>query len=86
MTVRLNTKAVKTKAAERDITMRDLAAAADIGEATMYRITNGAGFNLETLGKLAEALHCNPIDLLDIEGFPPPLVGASTVGNQYAQA
>jgi DNA-binding Xre family transcriptional regulator len=86
VTVRLNTKAVKTRAAEMDITMRDLATAADIGEATMYRITNGAGFNLETLGKLADALKLNPIDLLDIEGFPPPLVGASTVGGQHAQA
>ena len=66
--------------------MRDLAAASGIGEATMYRITNGAGFNLDTLGKLAEALKCNPIDLLEIEGFPPPLVGAQTVRNQHAQA
>ena len=86
MTVKLNVTAVKTRAVEMDIIMRDLANAAGIGEATMYRITNGAKFNLKTLGKLAEALHCNPIDLLDIEGFPPPLVGASTVGNQYAQA
>ena len=86
MTVKLNVTAVKTRAVEMDITMRDLANAAGIGEATMYRITNGAKFNLTTLGKLAEALRRNPIDLLDIEGFPPPLVGASTVGNQYAQA
>ncbi len=86
MTVRLNTKLVRTRAAELDITMRDLATEAGLGEATMYRITNGASFNLETLGKLATALSCSPYDLLEVEGFPPPLVGAATVAGQHAQA
>ena len=76
MTVKLDVKFVKTRSADRNLTMRDLAAAADVGEATMYRIINGAGFNLETLGKLALALECNPVDLIKAEGFPAPLVGA----------
>ena len=82
--VRLNMKFVKQRLSERDLTMRDLAAKASIGEATMYRIANGAGFNLETLGKLADALNCSPFDLIEAEGFPPPLVVAPVVASQYA--
>lgn len=86
MTVKLNMKLLRTRSAELDVTMRDLAASAGLGEATLYRITNGAGFTLETLGKLALALQCSPYDLLDVEGFPPPLVVAQTAGSQHAQA
>lgn len=79
MTVKINRKFVDHILLERGISARELAQLADVGEATMYRILNGAAFSSVTLGKIAEALECNPVDLLDAGGFASPLVEASPV-------
>lgn len=75
--VRLNAKFIRHMLAERNISARELASTADIGEATMYRLLNGAKFNSGTLGKLAEALGCHPVDLVDAEGYSSPHLVAS---------
>lgn len=76
MTVKLNSKFVKHLLMDRDMTARDLAALAGISEATMYRVLNGEPFNSVTLGKVAQALGCHPVDLIEADGFTSPHVGA----------
>ncbi len=75
--VRLNARFIRYMLAERNISARKLALTADIGEATMYRLLSGGKFNSETLGKLAEALGCHPVDLVDAEGYSSPHMVAS---------
>lgn len=77
MSVKINKGFVKAKLGARDMSLRDLAEASNIGEATLYRIVNGSAFNSTTLEKLAEALDCNPLDLLDVSGYPAPHMVAS---------
>lgn len=79
MTVKINKKFVKTIMVQRNEDIRRVAERSGIGEATLYRIINGAGFTSQTLGKLAAALECSPNDLIESEGFPSPLVVAQTV-------
>lgn len=76
MNVRINRKLVKLLLVEKEMSLRDLARVSDIGEATIYRIVSGAPFTSETLTKLAAALDCNPVDLIESEGFPPPHMDA----------
>jgi DNA-binding Xre family transcriptional regulator len=61
--VQINRNFVMTLLAARGMTLRDLARQTDIGEATLYRLVNGATFKSDTLGRLALALECNPVDL-----------------------
>lgn len=79
--VRLNGKFIKTRMAELGMSARDLAVTAGIGEATMYRIINGGPFESRTLGKVAVALECNPVDLIDSEGFESPHVDAPAIAS-----
>ena len=79
MTVKINRKFVDHMLLERDMSARELAKKADVGEATIYRILNGAAFTSDTLGKIAEALGCNPVDLISSENFASPLVEASAI-------
>lgn len=60
-------------------TMRELAQAADIGEATLYNVLAGGGFRSATLESLAKALNVNPIDLLRVEGYPAPHMAAPAI-------
>lgn len=76
MGVRINKKFVKHMLAERDMSLRDLSQACGIGQATIYRVVNGGKFQSVTLGRLAEALQCSPVDLIDVEGYTAPLVVA----------
>ena len=78
MSVKLNKKFIEHMLVERGISARELSRQADVGEATMYRILGGASFNSVTLGKIAGALGCNPVDLIDTQGYADPLVGAPT--------
>jgi DNA-binding Xre family transcriptional regulator len=77
--VKINAKFIKTRLVELEMSARDLATAAGIGEATMYRILNGGPFESRTLGKVAAALGCNPVDLIESEGFASPHVDAPVV-------
>lgn len=76
MAVKINKRFVKHMLAEKDMSLRDLSQACGIGEATIYRVVNGGTFQSVTLGRLAEALQCSPVDLIDVEGFANPLVVA----------
>lgn len=82
--VQINRNFVMTLLAARGMTLRDLARQTDIGEATLYRLVNGATFKSDTLGRLALALECNPVDLLDPRGYAPPLVVAPSGANHCA--
>ena len=84
MIVKLNAQFVKHLLVDQGISARDLAIAAGIGEATMYRLLNGAAFNSDTLGKLAAALECHPVDLIQAEGYVSPHVDAPTVSGIHA--
>lgn len=79
--VKINKRFVKHMLAEKDMSLRDLSQACDIGEATIYRVVNGGPFQSVTLGKLAEALQCSPVDLIDIEGYTIPLVVAPSAAH-----
>jgi DNA-binding Xre family transcriptional regulator len=55
---------------------QELAAMAGVTPQTLNRLFKGAAFSSATLDKLAKALNCNPIDLLDTKGYPSPHMGA----------
>lgn len=76
MNVKINKRVVESMLDQRGMSARDLAKIAELGEATVYRIMNGSTFNSETLGKLALALECSPIDLIDTQGYDSPQVEA----------
>lgn len=77
--VKLNAKFVKMRLLDLEMSARDLASEAGIGEATMYRILNGAAFESKTLGKVAAALGCHPVDLIEAEGYASPHVDAPVI-------
>ena len=77
--VKINSDFIDHKLLEKGMTARDLAAASDISEPTMYRIMGGKPFRSSTLGKIANALGCNPVDLIVTEGYTAPLVDAPSV-------
>jgi DNA-binding Xre family transcriptional regulator len=77
MSLKINKGFVKIKLSEKDLSLRDLANSSEMGEATLYRIMNGAKFNITTLEKLADVLECSPIDLLDVSEYPAPHMVAS---------
>lgn len=82
MSVKINHRFVKMLLVRRNMTLLDLARESAIGQATLYRIVNdGAAFRSETLGKLATALECSPVDLIEVDGYAPPLVGAPSGSN-----
>lgn len=56
----------------------DVAEKAGLGSATVYRALRGEEFNSSTLDKLATALRCTPIDLIEMSGFEDPLLEAQT--------
>ncbi len=59
---------------EKGWDQRTLAKVSNVSEPTITRMKRGETFNSETLGKIAKALGCNPIDLLDTKGYPAPLM------------
>ena len=75
--LRLNERALKVYMAERGInTKEELARASGISTFTLRRIIGGEDFRLSTLESIADALKCNPLDLLEPEGYPSPHVEA----------
>lgn len=53
-------------------TYQELAAAADVHPNSLTRIIGKGGWKSETVEKLAKALSCNPIDMMETDGFPDP--------------
>lgn len=82
MTVKMNARFIRHVLADRDMSARDLAAKAGIGEATIYRLMSGERFSSETLGKVAAALGCHPVDLIEAEGYNYPHLVAPPISNR----
>lgn len=66
---------------DKNLDQRELARLSDISEPTITRLLQGKPFTSDTLGKLASALNCNPVDLIEAKGFVSPhLVAPVTAG------
>lgn len=74
--MRLNTKMLNHYLIERGLDQQTLAKISEVSEPTITRMKRGEKFTSDTLGKLAKALGCNPIDLLDTSGYVSPHLGA----------
>lgn len=82
--VKLNAKFAKTMMAKQGIDQQTLAELSGVSEPTISRLMNGKAFTSDTLGKLARALGCSPVDLIDPSGFVAPHVDAPTPQHQLA--
>lgn len=78
MTVKINTKFVKQMLLERNMDQQGLAERSELSEITISRLMQGKPFTSETLGKMAKALGCHPIDLINAEGYSSPHLVASS--------
>lgn len=65
MSVRINSNFVRTRLAQRDMTIGQLADAVGVSPQSIHNLLNGGGFRQDTLGKLADALDTTPSRLLD---------------------
>lgn len=65
MSVRINSNFVRTRLAQRDMTIGQLADAVGVSSQTIHNLLNGAAFKTETLGRLADALDTTPSRLID---------------------
>ncbi len=77
MTVKINTKFVKQMLLERELDQQRLAERSELSEITISRLMQGKPFTSETLGKIAKALGCHPVDLIDAKGYSDPHLVAS---------
>lgn len=83
--VQINAKFVRQMLLDLEIDQRELAKMSGVSEPTITRLLQGKPFTSDTLVKLAKALECNPIDLIDARGFASPHVGAPTFANIRTQ-
>lgn len=75
--LKVNERTVRVLMADRGIeTIRELAERAGVSTVTINRLFAGDEFRSSTLHGLAQALKCNPLDLLTVEGYPDPLRAA----------
>jgi DNA-binding Xre family transcriptional regulator len=79
--VRINARFVKQMLLDRDIDQRGLARISGISEPTITRLLHGKPFTSDTLARLAGALECHPIDLIDAKGFSSPHMDAPAIAN-----
>lgn len=70
---------------DRELDQRELAKISGISEPTITRLLQGKPFTSDTLGKLAGALECHPVDLIDAKGFASPHVGAPVIAGIRSQ-
>lgn len=70
--VKINKKVVEQLMFDKRMNQTKLIKASKISKPTIIRLMNGFSFDSETLGKLALALECSPVDLIDPEGYPAP--------------
>lgn len=84
MTVKINAKFVKQMLIAKDMDQQMLAQSSGISEQTIVRLLQGKPFTSDTLGKLANALECHPVDLIDGNGFGFPHVDPSAFVLQFA--
>jgi transcriptional regulator with XRE-family HTH domain len=81
----LDERKVKVMMALRGVgSQKELAEKSGVHQDTLVQLLRGRrSFSPETLEKLAQALDCNPLDLLTTEGFPPPHLAAPVVSMSY---
>jgi DNA-binding Xre family transcriptional regulator len=79
VSVKINSRFVKQMLLDKDLDQRKLAEISGVSEPTITRLMHGKPFTSDTLGKLASALECHPIDLIDAKGFSSPHVDAPAV-------
>jgi len=75
-TLRINGRFVREMLFRREMDQLTLSKKAGISEPTMIRLMRGEAFKSDTLGRLAEALECSPVDLLDVSEYPDPHMAA----------
>lgn len=84
MSVKINAKFVRSRLVQLDSDQKGLAEAAGLTEATVSRLLNGGDFTSRTLGMLAKALDCSPVDLIQTNGYESPLVDAPVAEVGYS--
>ena len=77
MTVKINARFVKQMLLERDMDQQGLAGRAAGYQKSPSALMQGRPFTSETLGKIAKALDCHPVDLIDAKGYATPHLVAS---------
>ena len=78
---RINEEAVRVLMVKNNIkSLEELARTANLNSLTLRRLfEDKMAFKSETIKKLARALNCNPLDILIVEGYPDPHLGAPAV-------
>ena len=78
--LRVNEKAVRVFMANAGIvTMEELGNRTGLTQLTLRRLLAGDPFKSGTIQKLAAALNCNPLDILEANGYPAPHLGAPAI-------
>ena len=84
MSVVINARFVRQRMVDLDYDQKTVAKVSGLTEASISRLMNGGGFTSNTLGALAKALACNPVDLIQPAGFDTPLADAPVAVGQSA--
>jgi DNA-binding Xre family transcriptional regulator len=84
VSVKFNAKVARKILIDLEMDQKDLAARSGVTPITISRLMQGHPFNSETLGKVALALGCHPVDLIDANGFASPHVGAPATANIHS--
>lgn len=83
-TLQIDSRTVKVLMATQGIaTNEELAKISGFSAETLRRLLNGEDFRSSTLRALATALKCNPLDLLRVEGYPPPHMDAPAIATAH---
>lgn len=82
--VRINAKFVRQVLLDKELDQRELAKISGVSEPTITRLLQGKPFTSDTLGKIAGALGCHPVDLIDAKGYAPPHVDAPIITGIHA--
>lgn len=84
--VKINRKVVERLMFDKRMKQVELIKRSGISKPTIIRLMNGEAFDSVTLGKLANALECSPVDLIDPEGYARPHMAAQDADRQPALA
>lgn len=78
--LRIDERKLKIIMATKEIdTYAALAKKSGLHWTTISKLVSGQGFRSETLDAIANALEVNPLDLLQVEGFPDPHLAAPAI-------
>lgn len=71
--VKINLKRVKFFRDKLELSETQLAKKAGIDRNTLINALSGKNFTVKTWLGISRALGCNPVDIIIVEGFPPPI-------------